>query len=346
MQPTEAELEQAARALMHGELVAFPTETVYGLGADAASPAAVAKIYAAKGRPSSHPVIVHVAKPADIDVWCQDIPAQAWLLAKAFWPGPLTMILKRHDAVDASVSGGQDTIGVRCPSHPVAHALLARFAALKAGAGQIRAGVAAPSANRFGRVSPTRAPHVRSEFAELVQQGMPVLEGGDSEVGIESTIVDLSSVQEGGAVALLRPGAITAADISAVIGVEVVGQTAQSPRVSGSLKAHYAPSTPLTLCSTDGLQACIKRWLQTHEGTVAVMATSGLVSVSDRVQWVSMPTTPQGYARELYRTLRHIDDLKVAAVIAEHVPQDSSWAGVADRLGRAAAAFEGSGSSD
>lgn len=341
MQATETQIEHAAHVLMRGELAAFPTETVYGLGADAASAAAVEKIYLAKGRPSNHPVIVHVAKAGDIEQWCRDIPNQAWLLARAFWPGPLTMILKRHHDVDASVSGGQDTIGVRCPSHPVAQALLTKFAELKAAAGQTRAGVAAPSANRFGRVSPTQAAHVRQEFAEMVNVGMPVLEGGDSEVGIESTIVDLSDFQRSGTVALLRPGAIGSDDIAALLDCTVTGQTSQSPRVSGSLKAHYAPTTPLTLCADANLHACVQRWLDANKGSVAVMCRQDLAFKSDRVQQVLMPETPAAYARELYATLRRIDDLGVAAVIAQQVPDAMIWAGVKDRLSRAAAAFDG-----
>lgn len=325
---------------MQGELVAFPTETVYGLGADASSAEAVAKIYAAKGRPSNHPVIVHVAKAQDIEFWCRDIPRQAWALAKAFWPGPLTLILKRHDSVDAAVSGGQETIGVRCPSHPVAHDLLVKFAQLKAEAGQLRSGVAAPSANRFGRVSPTKAAHVRSEFADRVRAGMPVLDGGDSAVGIESTIVDLSTVQEGGSPALLRPGAISAADISAVLGCVVTGQTQRSPRVSGSLKAHYAPSTPLTLCESEDFDSCIRRWLDNHEGAVAVMYRKPLTLDSDRIKRIVMPEASVDYARDLYAVLRQIDSLGVVGTIVEQVPDEMAWAGVRDRLLRAAAAFD------
>lgn len=341
MQASQAQIQEAARVLMQGGLVAFPTETVYGLGADAASPEAVASIYAAKGRPSNHPVIVHVARPSDIEAWCRDIPKQAWVLAQAFWPGPLTLILKRHASVDAAVSGGQDTIGVRCPLHPVAHALLTEFARLKSDAGEPRAGVAAPSANRFGRVSPTQAAHVRNEFAKLVDQGMPVLEGGDSEVGIESTIVDLSSMAEGGQPALLRPGVITAEDISAVLGVPLVGQTAQSPRVSGSLKAHYAPSTPLMDCSSDNIQGNVRQWLASQTGKLAVMSRLESQSDSDRVRWVKMPSTPAAYAHALYATLRSIDGMGVSAVLVEQVPDDQAWAGVRDRLSRAAAAFDG-----
>lgn len=340
------QIEQAARVLMQGGLVAFPTETVYGLGADAASPQAVAAIYAAKGRPSNHPVIVHVAKPEQIEQWCRDIPEQAWLLAEAFWPGPLTMILRRKDDVDAAVSGGQDTIGVRCPAHPVAQALLEAFSCLKAAAGEPRAGVAAPSANRFGRVSPTQADHVRSEFADLVRAGMPVLEGGDSEVGIESTIVDLSGLQQGGLPALLRPGVISIDEIAAVLGSAVTGQTVQSPRVSGSLKAHYAPVTPLILSPATELQACVQRWLSENDGQVAVMSYSPSVQraiPSERVELMGMPPSPVAYAHDLYATLRRIDTHGVAAVIVEQVPDSAPWAGVRDRLNRAAAAFEEGG---
>lgn len=195
-------IERAVGVLLQGGLVAFPTETVYGLGADASNPDAVQAIYAAKGRPSNHPVIVHVAQASDLWSWVEvDNPTRAVTqrLIDAFWPGPLTLILKRNDAVPAAVSGGQDTIGVRCPSHPVAHALLLAFAQAR---GSELAGVAAPSANRFGHVSPTRAQHVRDEFADLVRAGLPVIEGGDSDVGIESTIIDLSRFSLGHGVAL------------------------------------------------------------------------------------------------------------------------------------------------
>jgi len=340
-QPARLLIEAAARALMRGELVAFPTETVYGLGADAANREAVARIYAAKGRPSQHPVIVHVACAQDMAAWCCDIPAQAWQLAQAFWPGPLTLILKRHPDVDPGVSGGQLTIGVRCPSHPVAQDLLRTFAHLKAQAGEPRAGVAAPSANRFGRVSPTSAQHVQQEFADLVAHGMPVLEGGDSEVGIESTIVDLSSIDHGGAVALLRPGAISAQQVSAVLKVPVVGQQTSSPRVSGALKAHYAPSTPLALCAPDTLAKRVSEWLSSHEGRLAVMARQGLGVVPERVVQVVMPGDAGAFGHELYARLRQLDCLGVAGALIEQVPDDAAWAGVRDRLTRAAAAFEG-----
>ncbi|MBC7860232.1 MAG: threonylcarbamoyl-AMP synthase, partial [Burkholderiaceae bacterium] len=207
-----AEIAQAAEMLASGGLVAFPTETVYGLGADAENPAAIARIYEAKGRPLDHPVIVHVAPEADLSYWCDDIPEQARQLVKAFWPGPLTLILKRAARIPAAVSGGQDTVGLRCPAHPVAIALLRAF---KGGKG----GLAAPSANKFGHVSPTTARHVRDEFEAELESGLvdAVLDGGQSEVGIESTIVDLSRLDSRGPV-LLRPGRIGAEAIGAVIG--------------------------------------------------------------------------------------------------------------------------------
>lgn len=342
---TPGEIDHAAQVLFDGDLVAFPTETVYGLGADADSPEAVAKIYRAKGRPSHHPVIVHVAQAQDIEHWCRDIAPQAWELARVFWPGPLTMILQRHEAVNASVSGGQDTIGVRCPSHPIANALLTQFAELKSKAGQLRAGVAAPSANRFGRVSPTRAEHVRDEFAQLCSQGMPVLEGGDSEVGIESTIIDLSSIVQTGMASLLRPGAITADELSRVLGFKVTGQLASSPRVSGSLKAHYAPTTSLSLCSVSELLSVVQAWLANNPGRLAVMTRHSLQGFDDRMVQLPMPQSVREYARDLYQTLRRVDKLGVAAVICEQVPDDVQWAGVRDRLARAAATFEGQSNS-
>ena len=231
-----ANLKAAARLLERGELVAFPTETVYGLGADAENAQAVARIYAAKGRPPNHPVIVHLAPGADLSYWASDIPAVAQSLTQAFWPGPLTLILKRAAAIPAAVSGGQDTIGLRCPAHPVAQSLLRAF---KNGKG----GVAAPSANRFGHVSPTTAAHVISEFGSGADSPLAmVLDGGQSEVGIESTILDLSRMASHGPV-LLRPGRITPEQIAAVIGIMPALPDAAAPRASGTLASHYAPAT-------------------------------------------------------------------------------------------------------
>src|ERR1700756_1878758 len=242
---TGNQIEQAAALLDAGQLVAFPTETVYGLGGDAQNPEAVARIYAAKGRPANHPVIVHLAPHGDPNYWVEHLPAEARRLIDAFWPGPLTLILKRAAHIPAAVSGGQDSVGLRCPSHPVAQALLEAFSALRGGHG----GVAAPSANRFGHVSPTTAQHVRDEFGSSIY----VLDGGSSDVGIESTILDLSR----GFPALLRPGRVTPREIADVLGVAPRlpdGSDATAPRASGTLKAHYAPRTPLVLQPFDALE--------------------------------------------------------------------------------------------
>ena len=227
-------------------MVAFPTETVYGLGADATNPAAVAKIFAAKGRPQDHPVIVHLGSIELLPLWAGEIPTAAHKLAAAFWPGPLTLILKRAAGVSDCVTGGQDTVGLRIPGHPVALELLQAFAGEEGG--RRFSGVAAPSANKFGRISPTMAEHVRAELGAAVQT---VLDGGECGVGIESTIVDLSR----GRAVLLRPGQITPAQIAAVLGTEVELPDAAAPRVSGALDSHYAPRTPLHLVPAAELPA-------------------------------------------------------------------------------------------
>jgi len=343
------QISDAAQRLAKGELVAFPTETVYGLGADAGNPDAVSKIYTAKGRPSDHPVIVHVASPEQARHWAREFPPEARILMSTFWPGPLTLILRRAGWVDPCVSGGQDTIGLRCPSHPVAQDLLQAFARLK---GDRPAGVAAPSANRFGHVSPTTAAHVREEFHELVAQGMPVLEGGAAQVGIESTIVDLSRLAQGGAPALLRPGSILPSDIEDVLGVQLSGHEPEAPRVSGSLKAHYSPDTPMRLIQAGGLVSAIQSWCRKHPvSKLAVIGigneTNPLASLSaklsdeiwKRVQWYPMPSSPAQYAQMLYARLREMDHLGVDEIFWEDVPETEPWAGVRDRLQRAAAAF-------
>ena len=235
MTPSEADYTRAVELLQAGELVAFPTETVYGLGADAANPEAVAKIFAAKGRPADHPLIVHLAGHDAVDHWAEQVPAVAWELMETFWPGPLTLILKKQSWVPDAVTGGQDTVGLRVPGHPVALELLRRFAAIT---GE-HAGIAAPSANRFGRISPTTAAHVEEELGEQISL---ILDGGPCKVGIESTIVDCSREEP----AILRPGHILPEHLAAVFGRQVAIQTATgAPRVSGSLVAHYAPQTPM-----------------------------------------------------------------------------------------------------
>jgi L-threonylcarbamoyladenylate synthase len=335
--PGDASLIAAAAArLLAGKLVAFPTETVYGLGADADNPDAVARIYAAKGRPANHPVIVHVAPGADLRYWAREVPPQAQRLIDAFWPGPLTLILPRVPGRGEAVSGGQDSIGVRCPSHPVAQALLRAFAAGKPGG---HGGVAAPSANKFGQVSPTHADHVRSEFPAEVALGMPVLDGGPSEVGIESTILDLSRLSQGLGPVLLRPGHITPAQIEAVLQEPVGMPDAAAPRASGTLKAHYAPHTPLELVSEQRLDA-LTRGLDVPEGRTAVVAFDAAPSTLDtRLDWHTVGRDPARYARSLYAMLRDLDRRGYTRILVESPPADADWRAVNDRIGRAAAAF-------
>lgn len=331
-------LETAAQRLLAGGLVAFPTETVYGLGADAENPAAIARIYQAKGRPSNHPVIVHIAPGADLGYWAQNVPDAARILAQAFWPGPLTLILPRAPGIPDAVSGGQDSIGLRCPSHPIAQALLQRFAELKGGQG----GVAAPSANKFGQVSPTQAKHVRNEFPEFDETDLLVLEGGSSQVGIESTIVDLSRLDQGTGPVLLRPGHITAEELAAVLGVMPALPDQAAPRVSGSLKAHYAPRTPLALVERSRLDAVLATAASRGERLAVVVfpPASEIATQQEGVTWHECSPDRVEYARRLYALLRRLDQQGYDHIVMERPPATAAWQAVNDRLGRAAAAFE------
>ncbi|MFC0351522.1 L-threonylcarbamoyladenylate synthase [Undibacterium danionis] len=319
----------AARALEQGALVGFPTETVYGLGADAENINAVANIYKAKGRPSNHPVIVHVAPEADISYWVKEIPAPAQVLMDAFWPGPLTLILKRAEHIPDAVSGGQDSIGIRCPSHPVAQTLLRAF---KDGKG----GVAAPSANKFGHVSPTKAEHVIEEFPAEIANGMiaAVLDGGQSDVGIESTIVDMSRLATHGPV-LLRPGHITALQLEQVLGMGVNAPDQAAPRASGTLEAHYAPSTPVAMVAVEELESVISRLLSAGK-RVAVMAYQPHTSNAQLQAWRQLNNDPISYAHDLYADLRELDHVQADIILVEALPSTRDWQGVADRLRRAA----------
>jgi L-threonylcarbamoyladenylate synthase len=321
------EIERAVALLRAGDLVAFPTETVYGLGADAANAAAVAKIFATKGRPADHPLIVHLPDASHLARWAREIPADAEKLAAAFWPGPLTLILKRQPQVPDAVTGGQDTVGLRVPNHPLALELLAAF----------DGGIAAPSANRFGRISPTTAAHVREELGSRVPL---VLDGGACAVGIESTILDLSR----GTPVLLRPGAIGAADIARVLGraPETAAPHADAPRVSGSLDAHYAPRTPLQLVSSDGLLFALRNALVAGE-PVAVLAPTAQAISHDLVTWKQSPAEPAGFAHDLYASLRALDALGCVRILVQQPPAGENWLAVNDRLRRAAA---GSGEDD
>lgn len=329
-------IRQAAQRLADGGLVAFPTETVYGLGADAENPQALARLYSAKGRPATHPVIVHLAPGADISYWAKSVPPQAHALIRAFWPGPLSLILPRAEHIPALVSGGQDSIGLRCPSDPVAQSLLREFAALKRNG---QGGVAAPSANKFGHVSPTRAAHVRAEFEALIGPGLMVLEGEPSVVGIESTIVDLSRLEHGTGPVILRPGHITAAQIAAVLGVDPGRADAAAPRTSGSLKAHYAPYTPLILLSLEALLQHVESAAAGSGPIAAVVFDPARRPCLPGVDWHAAAADPDIYAHDLYALLRRLDQGGYACILMEQPPQDALWQAVNDRIGRAAAAF-------
>ncbi|ENO93597.1 Sua5/YciO/YrdC/YwlC family protein [Thauera sp. 28] len=350
---TAASIAEAVALLRAGDIVGMPTETVYGLAADALDVQAVGRIFAAKGRPADHPLIVHLPSADHLPQWAAAIPKDALALARAFWPGPLTLILKRSPDVPDEVTGGQGTVGLRVPSHPVALALLRAF----------DGGLAAPSANRFGRISPTTAAHVREELGERVAM---ILDGGACEVGIESTILDFSrDVPE-----ILRPGAIGPEDIARVIGrrprvrgealpeadetaagheragaVAVVGNDVvapasadaakPAPRVSGALAAHYAPRTPLRLVEP-ALLADEAAALAGEGSRVAVLAHSTLDPRDARLTWRSLPVEPAAYAQGLYASLRALDAVGADFILIEALPGGPGWRAVADRLGRAA----------
>ncbi|MCK6389640.1 MAG: threonylcarbamoyl-AMP synthase [Azonexus sp.] len=324
MQPAESDYLRAVDLLCAGELVALPTETVYGLGADAANDQAVGKIFAAKGRPADHPLIVHVADTQAVDQWAQDIPDIARNLMRAFWPGPLTLILKKQAWVPSTVTGGQDTVGLRVPGHPVALALLQGFAQAKT-----PAGIAAPSANRFGRISPTTAAHVAEELGDRVPL---ILDGGPCAVGIESTIVDCSRDVP----AVLRPGHISPEQLEGVLGFRPAIETAQgAPRVSGSLEAHYAPITPMRLVGAAQLLEFLNA--QRHRGGhCAVIAHSQLPQAGMPHRWRMLPADPVGYAHALYAALRDMDHAGADMIVVESLPTSPAWVAVADRLRRAA----------
>ena len=317
---------QAAQVLAAGGLVAFPTETVYGLGADAANDRAVAGIFAAKGRPSDHPLIVHVPDAAAVTRFAAAVPPVAQRLMQAFWPGPLTLILPRRPEAGRAAAGGQDSIGLRCPAHPVAHALLLACAAAEPPV----FGVAGPSANRFGRVSPTAAAHVASEFgADLL-----VLDGGATTVGIESAIVDCTR----GVPVLLRPGTLTRAQIESACGERLWlpdEMPGAAPRASGTLESHYAPQAKVRLMDAKNLQVALDL-LGPDAGAIAVYARSPLRTRSPHYR--RMPDDAIETARQLFAVLRDFDAAGVKLIWIETPPDAPEWEGVRDRLRRASAA--------
>lgn len=328
---SSAAIDRAVALLKAGQLVGLPTETVYGLAADADNPDAVAKIFAAKGRPANHPLIVHLGADDLLSHYARDIPDAAWALAEAFWPGPLTLILKKAPGVTDVVTGGQDTVGIRIPGHPVALALLRAFAQSRQNDGQQGGGLAAPSANRFGRISPTAARDVADELGDAVSL---ILDGGDCQVGIESTIVDLSQ----GMPVVLRPGAVTAEQLALVLGEPVSSVPAESkgvPRVSGSMASHYAPVTPLEVMEV----AAIESLLESAGLNFAAIVRDGSTmsaSMRQRPQVIVLADEPMSYAHDIYRVLRDLDVGGYTKILVQTLPTTVEWAAVQDRLGRAA----------
>lgn len=337
-------IEDAVKTLQAGDLVAFPTETVYGLGADAKNPDAIKKIFSAKGRPSNHPLIVHIAAPVHsiettldwtdvLSPWARDLSEDALKLIHAFWPGPLTLVFKKDNSVLLELTGGQNTVAIRSPAHPVAQELLHRF----------QGGVVAPSANRFGKVSPTRAADVRSEFQDIPH--LMILDGGDCDVGIESTIIDFSS---GDHPVLLRPGLITPTEIFSKTGVRVlipgqcieVEKASNLPRVSGSLRAHYAPSTALRLYSPDRILDALSEYPDIKSHVAAVVwdtdaALSEQIPSSVELKEIAVPFDSKAFANTLYRLLRDLDRQNWDLILFPEPPIGEEWDGIRDRLQRA-----------
>lgn len=315
-----AAYKHAVSLLKAGELVAFPTETVYGLGADANNLMAVAKIFAAKQRPANHPVILHIANITELSHWVSEIPEIVYQLADKFWPGALTLILPAADHVPPIITGGQKTIGIRMPGHPVARRLLTLF----------NGAIAAPSANRFGHISPTSAEHVVEELNDTVDL---VLDGGQCSLGLESTIIDLTGVKP----RILRPGPISLEQISDVVGETVTMNQNNAPRVSGSLVVHYAPQTPMQIITSDEIEKKLPQ-LQKQYTNIVVMSRTPFTSYIPHVTWQVMPENPQNYGHQLYAQLRNLDHLAFDLIVVEELPHENDWLAIRDRLNRAAAA--------
>jgi L-threonylcarbamoyladenylate synthase len=318
---TQLELNDAVQALRDGELVAFPTETVYGLGAHAGHPGALRRVFELKGRPPTHPLIVHLDSPRFLTRWAREVPVAAERLAERFWPGPLTLVLPRTPQVNPLITGGQDTVAVRVPSHPMAQQLLTAFGG----------GIAAPSANRYGRVSPTRADHVREEFGNAVHS---ILDGGECKLGLESTIVACV----GGQVRLLRPGAIGLSQLRRVV-PEVRSDTDSAdamPRVPGSSHAHYAPLTPLVIVPADEIEELAES-LSGGGQRIAVLAQRPPLGTYKSVTWINAGPRLESYAHDFYANLRTLDKAACTRILVQSVPLDERWDAVRDRLRRAAA---------
>lgn len=313
------QIEEAASVLKKGGIVAFPTETVYGLGADATNMQAIRRVYEAKRRPLNHPVIVHLSDVSQLEDWAQDIDAKARTLITHFWPGPLTLILRRTNKALNEITGGQETVAVRMPANKLALALIEA----------VGHPLIAPSANRFGHLSPTHSDHVKQDLGSLVDF---VIEGGHCEVGIESTILDLSS----GEPRILRLGSITASQIESVSGMKLSApETPSKVRVPGDLLQHYAPRAPLFIVTSEHLEAQVKR-LRSEDKAVAVLSQKAAMFQEENVFWFQMPLQPNDYMRALYHSLFLADQEKPNVILAEALPSDEAWMAIQDRITRAA----------
>ncbi len=315
----ESAIQKAADLLRQGKLVAIPTETVYGLGADAKNPEAVKRIFAAKGRPADHPLIVHILDKAALEEWAIEIPEIAWKLADRFWPGPLTIVLLKHPDVPMEVTGGQDTVALRVPNHPVALSVLQKFGG----------GIAAPSANRYCRISPTLASHVEEELGDKVDM---ILDGGACQVGLESTIVDLSSGQP----KLLRPGQISKSQIEEVMQTELDLPQHSHVRAPGMMKTHYSPEAHTIICSIEQIKKIIDGELFQHQYNIGVLAFGNDLQDAKYKKIISMPTEVNSYAHNLYSALRKLDDEWIDIILVQKPPQTVEWLAVNDRLVKAA----------
>lgn len=309
-----------AELLRQGKLVAIPTETVYGLGADAKNPDAVKRIFTAKGRPANHPLIVHISDKAALNDWAIEIPELAWKLAEHFWPGPLTMVLKKHPDVPMEVTGGQNTVALRVPNHPVALSVLQAFGG----------GIAAPSANRFCRISPTRASHVEEELGDKVDM---ILDGGACQVGLESTIVDLSAAQP----TLLRPGQISKSEIEEFLQVKLeLPENNKQIHAPGMMEVHYAPITETLLCTQGQVKAILQGDAFQHQHKMGIASYFTKIESDLFAKIITMPNDVDGYAQCLYGTLRALDDAVLDLILIEQPPQTEEWLAVNDRLAKAA----------
>jgi len=318
--PSETNIQLAAELLRQGKLVAIPTETVYGLGADAKNPEAIKRIFAAKDRPADHPLIVHIPDKAALTDWVIDIPEVAWKLAEHYWPGPLTLVLKKHSDVPMEVTGGQNTVALRVPNHPVALSLLKAFGG----------GIAAPSANRFCRISPTQASHVEEELGDKVDM---ILDGGACQVGLESTIVDLSGDQP----RLLRPGQISKAEIESVLQQPLLLPEAyEKIHAPGMMEVHYAPITKTLLCTQDQLRGIFQDDTFKHQNKIGILSFGREINSGSFDKIIVMPVTVNDYGQLLYSKLRELDNAELDLILAEQPPQTSEWLPINDRLKKAA----------